>query len=169
MLRLYRLPPAFDERMNRKVRRILAWSIPIFCISAIWILGNPNILEKTTIVDFDAQSYADQVTRDNLDSMFAVIQVFFERSVNLYAVPFFIILLLYVLIFILSFLFSNVIGTILTILFGCCKVHLKKDPTRRDMWFDARVPTNEMSDEFDLFNSLKSKNWYKNDKVNEFH
>lgn len=154
MLTLYRFPPAFDERMNKKARRMLSWCIPLFCFSAIWAYGNPNVLEKTNIVEFDAKTYANNVTDRNLDSYFGPVVMFFNRGTNLYGVPFFVILIIYVALFILGFLFSNVLGLIFNLIFGCCKVKLKKDKTKKDMWYDARVATNEMSDEFDLYNSL---------------
>ena len=139
-MRIYRYPPAFDERMNRKVRHILQWAIPIYCIACIWVFGNPNILEKTNIVDFDAKSYANDVTDQDLDSFFAGFIKFFDRATNLYGLPFFIILLLYTVYFALGFVIKDLLGLIYKILFGCCKVKLKKDNTRRDMWFDARIP-----------------------------
>lgn len=140
--------------MNKKVRRILAWCIPLYCISAIWVFGNPNILEKTNIINFDAQSYAENYTKRDLDTFFAPIIIFFNRAVTLYGAPFFAILLVFLLIFIMGFIFSNTFGLVFSLLFGCCKVDLKKAQLKKDMWFDARMPISEMGDEVDLYISL---------------
>lgn len=168
MLRIYKSPPAFDEKMNAQARNILKWSIPIYCVACIWVLGNPNILEKTDILGTSAQAYADNMTTSNLDSFFGGLIKFFDRATNVYGLPFFLILILFILQFVLSFIFADVLGLVVKLLFGCCKVNLKKDETKRDMWFDALVSKQEMDDEADLYNSLNKKLWYKNEAMKTF-
>lgn len=168
VLKLYKFPPAFDERMNKISRNLLRWCIPIFCFSSIWAFGNPNILEKTELVKFDAASYANDVTDSNLDSFFGPIITFFDRSTNQYGFPFFAVFLVFFIIYILGFLFNNVLGLLFKILFGCCTVKLKKDMTKKDHWFDYRVASKEMSDEFSLYTALDQKNFYTVEQVKKF-
>jgi uncharacterized membrane-anchored protein YhcB (DUF1043 family) len=117
-------------------------------------------LEKTTIVSFDAKSYAANATGENLDSFFGPLIKFFDRATNLYGVPFFAILLIFFAIFILGFVFNNIIGSVFGLVFGCCKINLTKNKTKQDMWFDARVQSSEMADEFDLYKSLHQGKYY---------
>ena len=154
--------------MNQISRNLLRWCIPIFCFSAIWAFGNPNILEKTDLVSFNASDYANEVTDSNLDSFFGPVITFFERATNQYGVPFFVIFLLFFIIYILGFLFNNVLGLLFDILFGCCKVKLKTDKTKKDNWYDFRVASKEMADEFSLYSALDAKKFFTVEQVKSF-
>lgn len=97
----YRIPPYFDRRINRKARKILSYGIIMFSFSAIWTFGNPNILEKTDIINFDAQAYSENVVKKDFNSLYGPLYHFFGRSTNLYGVPFFLVLIICLVIFIL--------------------------------------------------------------------
>lgn len=165
VLNLYRLPPSFDQRMNRQVRHLLGWCIPIFCISSIWAFGNSNILEKPSFITLDAKSYANSITESNFDNFFGTLVKFFDRATNIYGIPFFIVLLLFILIRILGFIIVNIFSLIFKLLCCCCHVKLKQDDLKDDMCFDARVPSSEMAEEFNLYNSLVQQGYYTNPSV----
>ena len=124
-MKLYKFSPAFDHRLNRQSRNLLIWCIPIFCISAIWVLGNPNILEKTEIISFDTLKYKNLVFKEDQNKFFAPMVKLFDRATNLYAIPFSAILIAYVLLYLIWFIFGNLLGGLLGCICSCCKVKLK--------------------------------------------
>lgn len=99
---MYKFPPYFDSRINERARYILLYGIPIFCVASIWSFGNPNILEKTTITSFDAAKYSENALKQDLDSFFGPLILFYKRSTNTYALFFTIILIFFILITILK-------------------------------------------------------------------
>ena len=163
MLTHYRNPAAFDETMNQQARGILFWAIPIYCVACVWSFGNHNILEKPTFAALDAKVVSDTLKNSNLNNFFGPLVKFFDRATNAYGIPFALILAIFAAHVLLSFVFGNILGGLFKLIFGCCRVKLEEDKTKTDNWFDVRVQTEEMVDEFKLHDSLSKQNFYKDD------
>jgi len=135
----YRLPAAFDERMNEQARGIMFWAIPIYCISSVWSFGNRNILESPRFANLDVKVVSDTLANSNLNNFFGPLVKFFDRATNAYGIPFALILAIFVAYVLLSFVFGDLFLGLFKLIFSCCKVKLKEDKTKADNWFDLRV------------------------------
>ena len=144
------------------------WAIPIYCVACVWSFGNNNILESPTFANLDVKVVSDALSNSNLNNFFGPLVKFFDRATNAYGIPFALILALFVAYVLLSFVFGNILGGLFKLIFGCCKEKKLEDKTKAaaDNWFDLRVQTQEMKDEFKLHESLiknTKENFYKDD------
>lgn len=101
LLTVYKFPPYFDNRINERARRILSYGIPIFCIASIWTFGNPNVLEETTIKNFNVEEYSQKALNQDMNTFLGPFILFFKRCVNNYGIVFFAVLALYIIILIM--------------------------------------------------------------------
>jgi hypothetical protein len=58
----------------------------------------------------------------------------------------------------------NIIGTVLKLIFGCCKIKLKEAKVKDTKRFDYKVLEPEMEDEIELTEILKEHKWFKDAK-----
>jgi hypothetical protein len=117
------------------------------------------------LIAFDAKKYTNLVSKNDKNRFFGPLVKFFERAVNLYAIPFFAILIVFAALYLIWFIFGNLLGGLIRLMFSCCKIKLSKEEAKEDQFFDARVPTKDMLDELDLFYGLDSKGFYKDPKL----
>lgn len=59
----------------------------------------------------------------------------------------------------------EVIGTIFSVLFSCCKKNVKASKAKDSVDFEERVQTTEMRDDIELYQIFLQKNWYKNQSM----
>ena len=114
-LRFYRKPPFYDDRLQIHARRIMQWCFLMYCLIAIWVFGNRNILEDSGKLPEISSSF--QGVKENFDTSGRIFSVFFERFIHPHGLGFALIFIIFALFMVVRYFFTE----FLSCLFSFCK------------------------------------------------
>lgn len=136
LLRFYRIPPNFNNFLNKIFNYTLLTGIFFHLIFAIWIYGNENIFPKSddlfSFLDVIKNVLKDNIFKDN--NIGSLIQNRLTKSHNILILC---ILVLFILYFILRYIFYNFMKSIFTCCCSCCFSNKGTEEEEDVVIFDA--------------------------------